>query len=207
MAFLLTSLIIFKAVTYVYLRSFKPLVKVKQSSHLDMALGLCSLQRASEYQKWWCIPKFEQSFHWNTCTSHHCSSWLWVFFQPGRSCGAFEPNQDCSRDIRVDGEGRALNMSHFCCPFKVLTEFMERWRNMAWSTEEDCDHDVEFWEQQKAEFLQENPTYLLAMAEMEGEDEDWYIVVFGAGMMRDALISTGKALMYSKFHVKVVSKA
>ena len=59
----------------------------------------------------------------------------------------------------------------FCCPFKVLAEFMNRWRNKAWSAEEDRD-DVEFWEQQKTEFLQENPTYLLAMAEMEEDEED-----------------------------------
>ena len=48
---------------------------------------------------------------------------------------------------------------------------MNMWRNKAWSAEEDRD-DVEFWEQQKTEFLQENPTYLLAMAEMEEDEKD-----------------------------------
>jgi len=45
---------------------------------------------------------------------------------------------------------------------KVLNEFMERWKKNAWSKEED--RDVEFWEQQKQEFLHDNATYVLAVA-------------------------------------------
>ena len=48
---------------------------------------------------------------------------------------------------------------------------MERWKNKSWSAEEDRD-DVEFWEQQKEEFLQDNPTYILAVAALEGEGDD-----------------------------------
>ena len=48
---------------------------------------------------------------------------------------------------------------------------MERWHKKAWSKEEDRD-DVEFWEQQKEEFLQQNPAYVLPVAEMEGDEED-----------------------------------
>lgn len=32
--------------------------------------------------------------------------------------------------------------------------------------------NVECWEQQKQEFLQKNPKYLLALAEMEGVNND-----------------------------------
>ena len=45
----------------------------------------------------------------------------------------------------------------YCCPVKVLNEFMERWKNKSWRAEEDRD-DVKFWEKQKEEFLQDNPT-------------------------------------------------
>ena len=50
----------------------------------------------------------------------------------------------------------------YYCPVKVLNEFMERWKNKSRSIEEDRD-DIEFWEQQKQEFLQDNPTYILAV--------------------------------------------
>lgn len=56
-------------------------------------------------------------------------------------------------------------------------EFMERWKKKH-SEEKDrrtvlCD-DVQFWEQQqqKEEYLQQNPTYNLAVAEIEAEQED-----------------------------------
>jgi hypothetical protein len=39
-----------------------------------------------------------------------------------------------------------------------------------WSKEEDRD-DVEFWEQQKQEFLHDNPTYVFAVAALEDEEE------------------------------------
>ena len=52
---------------------------------------------------------------------------------------------------------------------KVLAEFIDRWKKEARSEKEDRD-DVELWEQQKEEYLQTNPTYVLAVAEMEAED-------------------------------------
>ena len=48
---------------------------------------------------------------------------------------------------------------------------MERWKNKSWSEEEDRD-DIEFWEQQKKEYLEQNPTHILAIAEMEANDEE-----------------------------------
>ena len=50
-----------------------------------------------------------------------------------------------------------------------MIKFMERQKNKAWSKEQDR-NDVEFWEQQKEEFLQKNPTHLLVLAEMEGDE-------------------------------------
>ena len=40
----------------------------------------------------------------------------------------------------------------YCCPVKVLNDFMERRKKNAWSAEEDR-NDIEFWEQQKDEYL------------------------------------------------------
>ena len=61
----------------------------------------------------------------------------------------------------------------YCCPVKVLNEFMERWKNKSWSEEEEEDRDdIEFWEQQKKEYLEQNPTHILAIAEMEANDEE-----------------------------------
>ena len=53
----------------------------------------------------------------------------------------------------------------------MAPQFMERWKNKSRSEEADCD-DVEFWEQQKEEYLQQNPTHALAIAEMEANDEE-----------------------------------
>ena len=46
----------------------------------------------------------------------------------------------------------------FCCQTKVLNEFLERWHKKSWSKEEDRD-DVEFWSQQKEEYLKQNPSH------------------------------------------------
>ena len=48
---------------------------------------------------------------------------------------------------------------------------MERWKNKSWSEEEDRD-DIEFWEQQKKEYLEQNPTHILSIGEMEANDEE-----------------------------------
>ena len=51
--------------------------------------------------------------------------------------------------------------------------FLERWKKDAWSKKEDRD-DVVFWEQQKKEYLEMNPTHALAIAEMKAnEDQDF----------------------------------
>eukprot|EP00956_Cyclotella_meneghiniana_P014696 scaffold22128_cov73-Cyclotella_meneghiniana.AAC.3 len=47
---------------------------------------------------------------------------------------------------------------------QVLNEFMERWKNKSWSEEEDRD-DIEFWEEQKKEYLEQNPTHILAIVQ------------------------------------------
>ena len=52
----------------------------------------------------------------------------------------------------------------------MAPQFMERWKNKARSEEADRD-DVEFWKQQKEEYLQQNPTHALAIAEMEANDD------------------------------------
>lgn len=51
----------------------------------------------------------------------------------------------------------------------MLHEFLDRWKKNLWSEKEDRD-DVEFWEQQKREFLEHNPTYIMAVAEMEDDE-------------------------------------
>ena len=54
----------------------------------------------------------------------------------------------------------------------MAPQFMERWKNKSRSEEVDRD-DVEFWEQQKEEYLQQNPTHAtLAIAEMEANDDE-----------------------------------
>ena len=46
----------------------------------------------------------------------------------------------------------------YCDREKVKQEFMMRWRNKQFSEKEDRDH-IEFWEQQKQEYLDINPTH------------------------------------------------
>ena len=47
----------------------------------------------------------------------------------------------------------------FCCKTKVLNEFLERSKTKNWSEDDDRD-DVEFWEQQqKQEYLKNNPSH------------------------------------------------
>ena len=46
----------------------------------------------------------------------------------------------------------------YCDREKVKQEFMMRWRNKQFSEKEDRD-DIEFWEQQKQEYLDINPTH------------------------------------------------
>ena len=56
----------------------------------------------------------------------------------------------------------------YCCPEKVKFEFLDRWKRKAWSDKEDRD-DIAFWEQQKKEYLQLNPTHHQMIAEFEAE--------------------------------------
>ena len=51
---------------------------------------------------------------------------------------------------------------------KVKFEFLDRWKRKAWSDKEDRD-DIAFWEQQKKEYLQLNPTHHQMIAEFEAE--------------------------------------
>ena len=59
----------------------------------------------------------------------------------------------------------------YCSPEKVRVEYLEMWKQDAWSDKEDRD-DVEFWEQQQKEYLEFNPTHALAIAEMKANEED-----------------------------------
>ena len=46
----------------------------------------------------------------------------------------------------------------YCDKEKVKHEFIDRWKRNKFSSKEDRD-DLEFWEQQKEEYLQENPNH------------------------------------------------
>ena len=60
----------------------------------------------------------------------------------------------------------------YCCKKKVLTEFLRRWNTKSWSEDDDRD-DFEFWEQQKSEYLKQNPSHgALFDEEDEAEDVD-----------------------------------
>ena len=56
----------------------------------------------------------------------------------------------------------------FCCKTKVLNEFMQRSKNKNWSEDDDRD-DVEFWGQQKQEYLKKNPSHVGMFI---GDDEE-----------------------------------
>ena len=79
--------------------------------------------------------------------------------------------------LAAEGYERMVMAKHrmsriYCCPEKVKREFIERFKKNAWSNEQDRD-DIEFWEQQKLEYLEENPTHKDLFEEDENEsDED-----------------------------------
>ena len=60
----------------------------------------------------------------------------------------------------------------YCCQEKVKNEFVERWKNKMWDENEDRD-DIEFWEQQKMEYLQDNPTHAEIFGDLIDDEEDW----------------------------------
>ena len=49
---------------------------------------------------------------------------------------------------------------------KVKREFIERFKKNAWSNEEDRD-DIDFWEQQKLEYLEENQHTKICLKRMK----------------------------------------
>jgi hypothetical protein len=53
----------------------------------------------------------------------------------------------------------------------INKEFLEQWKKNAWSENEDRD-DFAFWEPQKKECLEVNPTHALAIAEMDQDFEE-----------------------------------
>ena len=64
-------------------------------------------------------------------------------------------------------------LSRFHCDkLKVKNEFIRRWNNKLFNKDEDRD-DIEFWEQQKKEYLQMNPhdSELFEVTEFESTDE------------------------------------
>ena len=50
-------------------------------------------------------------------------------------------------------------------------EFVERWKDKAWNEKEDRDN-IFFWDQQKKEYLEENPTHAEMFAELETVPSD-----------------------------------
>ena len=59
----------------------------------------------------------------------------------------------------------------YCCRKRVIAEFLERWRKKLWSNDDDRD-DVAFWDQQKEEYLNENPSHEAMFAGEEEDDND-----------------------------------
>ena len=59
----------------------------------------------------------------------------------------------------------------YCSPEKVRVEFMERWKRHAWSDKEDRD-DVEFWVNQRKEYLEENPTHVQFLSELDDTETE-----------------------------------
>ena len=53
----------------------------------------------------------------------------------------------------------------------MIAEFLERWRKKLWSDDDDRD-DVAFWDQQKEEYLNENPSHKAMFAGEEEDDND-----------------------------------
>ena len=55
----------------------------------------------------------------------------------------------------------------YYCPLVVKKEFIKRYSKKEWSDKQNQD-DLAFWDQQKSEYLKENPTHV---ALLEGLDE------------------------------------
>ena len=56
----------------------------------------------------------------------------------------------------------------YCCPKTVKKEFLDRHNRKEWSGKEDRD-DLVCWDQQKREYLEENPTHSVFVDELEEE--------------------------------------
>ena len=54
----------------------------------------------------------------------------------------------------------------YCCPKMAKKEFLERHNTKEWSGKEDRD-DLAFWDEQKREYLKENPTHSAFFDELE----------------------------------------
>ena len=59
----------------------------------------------------------------------------------------------------------------YCCPKKMKNEVMRRWKNNAWN-EKEGRNDALFWDHQKKQYLEENPTHAQMFAEFEAEAEN-----------------------------------
>eukprot|EP00956_Cyclotella_meneghiniana_P012601 scaffold17909_cov49-Cyclotella_meneghiniana.AAC.1 len=68
-------------------------------------------------------------------------------------------NTDCHRLSRI-----------YCCKRRVLAEFLDRREKSLWNEDDDRD-DVQFWAEQKEEYLKENPSHT-SFFSAEDEDKD-----------------------------------
>jgi hypothetical protein len=78
---------------------------------------------------------------------------------------------DCAETFKHLVIGKHCLSRIYCSQNKVKKEFLERWKKNAWSDKEDRD-DLAFWEKQKKEYLEVNPTHALAIAEMDQDFEE-----------------------------------
>ena len=70
--------------------------------------------------------------------------------------------------IRLDNSTTSNEQAAHCVDIIILVSINLRQRRKAWSDKEDRD-DIAFWEQQKKEYLQLNPTHHQMIAEFEAE--------------------------------------
>ena len=52
-----------------------------------------------------------------------------------------------------------------------MNEFLKRWKHKSWSKEEDRD-DVEFWNQQKVEYLKQNPSHAGMFDDLDEDEQE-----------------------------------
>eukprot|EP00956_Cyclotella_meneghiniana_P023141 scaffold44550_cov54-Cyclotella_meneghiniana.AAC.16 len=107
-------------------------------------------------------------------TQHPTPAKLWPY--PGVEV----PHHRCQSGYRARTIAKTferLSMSKhrlsriYCCRKRVIAEFLERLSKKLWSNDDDHG-DVAFWDQQKEEYLNENPCHEAIFAGEEEDDND-----------------------------------